>query len=111
MIAIPALYLILGLVLIALCAPLVQERIPPNPWYGFRVRKTMSDSRIWYAANKVAGKDLMSAGAVISFTAAVTWLFAVYVPVFVLVVINLAAAVFSLAVAVAHSLLIVASRS
>jgi uncharacterized membrane protein len=103
MIPIPALYLILGMVLIALCVPLVQERVPPNPWYGFRVRKTMSDPHLWYAANKVAGKDLMSAGVMIMATAAGTWLFAQWIPLYVVYAVNLAAVLTSLAVAIAHS--------
>jgi uncharacterized membrane protein YfcA len=36
--------------------------VPPNRWYGFRVAKTFSDERIWYAANRVMGYDLLIAG-------------------------------------------------
>ncbi|HEV2761415.1 MAG TPA: SdpI family protein, partial [Pyrinomonadaceae bacterium] len=31
-------------------------------WYGCRTRKTLSDEKVWYAVNRVAGRDLIAAG-------------------------------------------------
>ena len=36
--------------------PLVLGRIPQNRFYGVRTRKTLSDRRVWLAANKLAGR-------------------------------------------------------
>ena len=44
-------YVVGGLLVTALSVPLIQKRIPPNPWYGFRVRKTLENRDVWYAAN------------------------------------------------------------
>jgi uncharacterized membrane protein len=65
-------YVIMGLVFVGLGAPLIQERIPRNRWYGFRVAKTFASEKVWYQANRVAGRDLVVAGVVISATALVT---------------------------------------
>lgn len=54
-----------GIVFIVIGIPPIFEKIPPNPWYGFRVAKTFSDERIWYAANRVMGYDMLIAGLVI----------------------------------------------
>ena len=51
-----------GALLTALSVPLIQKRIPPNPWYGFRVRKTLENRDVWYAANVYAGKRLFGSG-------------------------------------------------
>jgi uncharacterized membrane protein len=50
----------------------ILEKVPPNRWYGFRVAKTFSDERIWYAANRVMGYDLLIAGLVIVIGAIIT---------------------------------------
>jgi uncharacterized membrane protein len=42
------------------------ERVQPNHWYGFRTAKTFLNQTIWYAANRVAGIDLMIAGVVVA---------------------------------------------
>lgn len=44
-----------------LCIPLVFKLVPPNRWYGFRTRKTLSSPEIWYPANVFAGYSLMVA--------------------------------------------------
>ena len=59
------LFALIGAVFIGLGVPLLQERVPPNPWYGFRTPKTCSDEKIWYAANYVCGRDLIIAGAIV----------------------------------------------
>ena len=51
---------------IGMSIPLIRERVPPNGTYGFRTKKTLSDPKIWYAANRASGHDLLVAGAVIT---------------------------------------------
>jgi hypothetical protein len=48
--------------LTALSVPLILGKIGPNPWYGFRVKKTLNDSAVWYPANAYAGKRLFVVG-------------------------------------------------
>ena len=55
-----------GLLFIALSIPLIQERVPPNSFYGFRTAKSLSDPKVWYAINRMSGIDLLIAGALIS---------------------------------------------
>lgn len=55
-----------GLLFIALSIPLIQERVPPNSFYGFRTAKSLSDPKIWYAINRMSGIDLLIAGSLIS---------------------------------------------
>ncbi len=50
---------------VAIGIPLALERVPPSHRYGFRTAKTFSNLTIWYAANRVAGIDLIIAGGVI----------------------------------------------
>lgn len=59
------LWVVTGLILIAVSIPLVLKKIPPNQWYGFRVPKTFSSDHIWYEANRIAGIDLCLAGGVV----------------------------------------------
>lgn len=59
-----------GLVFIAFGLPLKHGKVPPNPWYGFRTRKTLSDPEIWYPINKITGQDMVRAGIV----QVLTWL-------------------------------------
>ena len=58
-------FIVDGVLLIALGIPLLQGQVSPNSWYGFRTRKTLSDEKIWYAVNRIAGKDMVLAGAII----------------------------------------------
>jgi uncharacterized membrane protein len=46
---------------IALSVPMVLGKIPPNRFYGFRTRKTLSNPEVWYRANRLAGIDLIVA--------------------------------------------------
>ena len=55
-----------GMLMVALAIPMILQRVKPNPWYGFRTRKTLSDPDIWYPANRYAGKALLAAGAVVA---------------------------------------------
>ena len=49
--------------LIVLAVPLIVRKVPPNPVYGFRTSKTLSNAGIWYEANAGAGWDMALAGA------------------------------------------------
>jgi hypothetical protein len=42
-----------GALLMALSLPLLWGKIPPNGLYGFRVRATLENPSIWYAAQQV----------------------------------------------------------
>jgi len=55
----------IGLLFVGIGIPLALGKVRPNPWYGFRTAKTLSSTSIWYAANHVAGIDLIIAGAAI----------------------------------------------
>jgi uncharacterized membrane protein len=54
-----------AIVLIAASIPLILEKVGPNRYYGFRTPKTLSSPEIWYAANRIAGRDLVIAGLVV----------------------------------------------
>ena len=60
------LYVAAGLLLVALSLPLIWGKVGPNPWYGFRVRRTLEDPAVWYPANAFAGKCLLYVGLVIA---------------------------------------------
>jgi len=60
-----ALFPLLGLMLLLLAWPLARRRVRPNRWYGLRVPATFADEWVWYEANAVAGRDMMSLGAVV----------------------------------------------
>lgn len=65
-------WIVVGIVFILIGIPTILEKVPPNQWYGFRVSKTFSDERIWYAANRVMGYDMLIAGVIIAIGAIVT---------------------------------------
>ena len=44
---------------IVLSVPLILEKVPQNGLYGFRTRKTMSDTTVWYKANKFLGYSIV----------------------------------------------------
>ena len=44
--------------------PLAARKIPPNFFYGYRTRATLSDRTIWYEANAHFGRGLLVASAV-----------------------------------------------
>ena len=60
------LYGLMGVMFVGIGIPLARQRVRPNVWYGFRTPKTLSDPHIWYSANRVAGIDLVVAGAVLA---------------------------------------------
>jgi uncharacterized membrane protein len=62
-----------GVLLMALSLPLLWEKVPPNGLYGFRVKATLENPRIWYTANKFAAKRLLLAGAVLVVAAVILY--------------------------------------
>jgi hypothetical protein len=47
-------FLVSGAVVIGVSVPLIRGWVRPNSWYGFRVRRTLEDPRVWYPANRYA---------------------------------------------------------
>jgi hypothetical protein len=62
------LYLVIGLVSVGISLPLIARKIPPNLWYGFRIRKTLEDANIWYAVNEYFGRRLLVVSVIFSVT-------------------------------------------
>lgn len=56
--------LLIALVNIVISLPLVLRRVPPNYFYGFRTRKTLSSPDIWYEANYIGGRGLIIASSI-----------------------------------------------
>ena len=63
-----------GFIYIALGIPLFRGRVKPNAWYGCRTTKTLSDERIWYAVNRVTGRDLIATGIAVLISSFVVFL-------------------------------------
>jgi uncharacterized membrane protein len=96
-------WLLVGILFIGIGIPLILEKVPPNQWYGFRVTKTFSSERIWYAANRIAGYDLLWAGSAIAITAITTGLLFNQIGSTTVYIINFALFVCALVIAVVHS--------
>jgi uncharacterized membrane protein len=58
-----------GLILVAAGVPLMRRRVPPNRWYGVRLRATLADERVWYAVNERSGRDLIVVGVTVALVA------------------------------------------
>ncbi len=96
-------FIAVGLLFIGISIPLILEKIGINGLYGFRTEKTMSSPTIWYAANKIMGRDLFVAGFLILGTAIAVYVAPVELSKNQVGVINLAVLIVSMAVAVMHS--------
>ena len=96
-------WMLAGFLFIAISLPLIYQKVPPNRLYGFRVRKTLANPRIWYAANRIAGIDLLLTGIVIVLTAALTTLLALFLPQAWLTTLNYTVFMLALAATVIHS--------
>lgn len=57
-----AMYVCVGLLFLGISVPLIRRKVPPNPWYGFRVPKTLQSVNIWYPVNEYSGKQLYRTG-------------------------------------------------
>lgn len=101
-------WLVAGLAFMASGLPLIYQKVPPNHWYGFRVPKTLSNPRIWYAANRIAGIDLLLAGVVIALTAILTTLMSLFLPAGLLAALNFTVFAVALALTVIHSFWVLA---
>jgi hypothetical protein len=55
-------YAIMGLLFVGLAIPLLLRKVPPNHWYGFRTRLTLSDPQIWYPVNAWGARWLLGIG-------------------------------------------------
>src|SRR6476659_5681287 len=62
-------YVLVGLLFIGVAIPLVLEKVPPNPWYGFRVPQTLNNPAVWYPANAYCGWLLIVFGFVLALVA------------------------------------------
>jgi hypothetical protein len=51
-----------GLALAGLAIPMMLRLIGPNPWYGFRLPKTMNNREIWYEINAYSGRWFFASG-------------------------------------------------
>jgi hypothetical protein len=63
------LFVAVGGLMMAVAVPLIRRRVPPNPLYGVRVRATLADPDVWYAANAASGRELFALGAVLAVAA------------------------------------------
>jgi uncharacterized membrane protein len=57
------LYVLCGALPIVVALPLLFGRIPPNPYYGFRLSPALDDPKVWYPTNKHSAKRLIVGGA------------------------------------------------
>jgi uncharacterized membrane protein len=55
-------YLVFGILQILLALPLLYEKIPPNVFYGMRVRDTLNDPSLWYPANRYLARWMLISG-------------------------------------------------
>ena len=62
MILMLVLYISVGLLMCGLSLPLIWRKVPPNNLYGFRVRQTLENEEVWYAANEFSAKRLLWLG-------------------------------------------------
>jgi len=69
-------FVVEGLVLVGVSIPLIQQMVPPNPWYGFRVPRTLNNPALWYPANTYAAWRLMWVGVATIITAIVSYFIA-----------------------------------
>lgn len=64
MTALAVLFVASGILLFGLSIPLIRRKVPPNGWYGVRVRATLHDERTWYEANAYGGWCLLICGVI-----------------------------------------------
>ena len=65
-----AIFLVVGLLLVAAAVPLMRRRVSPKAGYGLRVPATHADEWVWYEANARTGRGLAALGLLLA-TAAV----------------------------------------
>src|SRR5262245_21760062 len=62
-------FVLVGVLIGGLGVPLLLGRVPPNPWYGFRVRATVQAPDVWYPVNAYTGRLLLTTGIILGFAA------------------------------------------
>ena len=62
MLALLLIYITSSFLLVLLGLPLILRKVKPNPIYGFRVRRTLEDPRVWYEVNAFFGRQLLMVG-------------------------------------------------
>jgi hypothetical protein len=63
MITLMILYVSSGAVLVLLALPLWLGKVPPNPFYGFRIAPALDDPDLWYPTNRYSAGWLIASGA------------------------------------------------
>jgi uncharacterized membrane protein len=96
-------YFTAGFLSFAVGVPFLRGWVPRNRLAGFRTPKTLSNNRVWYEANRVAGRDLMIAGVVVMATAVVSALLSQQIPGLTLEKINKLVCVSAMLIATLHS--------
>jgi hypothetical protein len=52
----------LGPVLVLTSLPLIFRWVPPNRFYGLRIRATLRNESVWYDANALSGRHMFALG-------------------------------------------------
>ena len=55
-------FVISGILMMALAIPLINDKVKPNGWYGFRTPKTLKHEDLWYEVNAHTGRLLLWSG-------------------------------------------------
>ena len=50
--------ILVGLLIMVLCIPLMQDKIEMNRWYGFRFKKSYASVENWYEINRYGAKRM-----------------------------------------------------
>jgi uncharacterized membrane protein len=95
---------LVGLLLIVIGIPFYLEKVGPNSWSGVRLPKTYSDPRIWYAANKIFGQDMIIAGIALAVSSITIIALAGWYPTLPKTKVNTWLIIVSLGVGVLHTL-------
>lgn len=95
---------LIGLLFVVIGIPFYLEKVGPNSVSGVRLPKTYSDPRIWYAANKVFGQDMIIAGIVLAVLSGTVIALAAWYPTFPKTKVNTWLIIISLAAGVLHTL-------
>ena len=56
-------FVVVGLLYVALGVPLQSRRVKRNVWYGLRIGETLANDEVWYEANAACGKQFIILGA------------------------------------------------
>jgi uncharacterized membrane protein len=52
----------IGLLMVVLAIPMIIQKVPPNSWYGVRIKETIDNPDIWYPTNTHIGYLLLIYG-------------------------------------------------